>query len=212
MFQTLPVLAIWAPFATRHSYLVILRWFNHSILSCGILCCFVWLMGQFWLPVSIRLLLLLLLLTSLSIIYSILLIKTSLILFPDIYTKYAMLLSSYQYWAGSVQRVILSIAKLNDQFDHSTVVDAFSLNGTIITTNGRAKYSIHNETWPFNTDMYLNAISPAVGYTSTHMKTNTHMYTCFFCLFFQHIQRCLTQSCNGVEKNFYRIKQWYEKL
>ena len=47
MFQTLPLLPIWAPSATRHSYLVILRCFNHSVLSCGILCCFVWLMGQF---------------------------------------------------------------------------------------------------------------------------------------------------------------------
>ena len=62
MFQTLPVLAIRAPSATRHSYLVILRRLGHSILSCGILCCFVWLMGQFWPPVSIKLLLLLLLL------------------------------------------------------------------------------------------------------------------------------------------------------
>ena len=61
MFQTLPGLAIRAPSATRHSYLVILRRLSHSILSCGILCCFVWLMGQFWPPLSIKLLLLLLL-------------------------------------------------------------------------------------------------------------------------------------------------------
>ena len=68
MFQTLPVLAIRAPSATRHSYLVILRCFNHSSLSCGILCCFVWLMGQFWPPVSIKLLLLLLLVKALRVL------------------------------------------------------------------------------------------------------------------------------------------------
>ena len=55
MFQTLPVFGYTGTVCNE----TFLSCFNHSILSCGILCCFVWLMGQSWSPVSIKLLLLL---------------------------------------------------------------------------------------------------------------------------------------------------------
>ena len=55
---------------------------------------------------------------------------------------------------------------------------AFAWNGTIIRTNSRTKYSIHNEIWPFETSVYLNTVSSSVLYIATHEHKYMLILTC----------------------------------